>query len=101
MDNGEVTEFGGVSRQLAVQSVNSVISPVVFTTIFHSLYIPIPTPISAQLNVVRDAYDTSLACSLADMPQSCIAWVSSRFGVMKVVTLTLPVLSPAMTLVTV
>ena len=60
---------------MAVQSVNSVISPVVFKTISHSLYIPIPTPISAQLNVVRDACDTSLACFLADMPQSCIAWV--------------------------
>ena len=75
MDNGEVTEFGGVSRQLAVQSVNSVISPVVFQTIFNSLYIPTPTPISAQLNVVRDACDTSLACFHADTPQPCIAWV--------------------------
>ena len=37
MDNGEATEFGGVSRQLAIQFVNSVISPVV---IFYSLYTP-------------------------------------------------------------
>ena len=37
MDNGETTEFGGVSRQLAIQVVNSVISPVV---IFYSLYSP-------------------------------------------------------------